>query len=229
MKMVHWFGMLAIVLMLGGFVAVPQAVYAQEAIVEPTVGSPGTEFTFFLAGFSPGEQVGVWLNNPDGTVSDILDEDDDIFLLFADGEGLASFSLVIASDSPSGFYQMVAFGVDSEVELVVPFEIRSDAPADAPVPTNFAVEPPAGPSGTEFVFAAEGFEPNEQIGIWTNNADGTVSEILDENGEVFTPFADEDGLALWSVFVEDVPGFYEMVAVGVDSGVQVVIPFEITP
>ncbi|MCG8350095.1 MAG: hypothetical protein MI924_20200 [Chloroflexales bacterium] len=224
MKMVRWFGMFAVVLALVVFVA-PQAAYAQSANVEPSVGPPGGGFAFAAEGFNAGEQVGVWLNNPDGAVSDIIDANGEIFVLFADDTGRADWSVFLANDAPSGFYQMVAFGVKSKVEIVIPFEVREGAP----LPVNYTVEPVAGPSGTEFVFAAGGFLPNERLGVWTNNPDGTVSDILDANGDVFMLFADDDGVAVWSVFVQDIPGVYQMVVFGLESGVQVVIPFEVTP
>lgn len=225
MRTTRWFGMVAVLLALTALVAVPRPVLAQSGNVEPRVAPPGTEFAFFADGFNPRERVGVWINNPDGSVSDIIDADGNIFGLFADSNGRADWRVLIVRDTPAGFYQMVAQGVDSGVQVVIPFRIDPNAPS----PVNFNVEPDAGPSGTEFAFFADGFLPNEQVGVWTNNPDGSVSGIVDEEGNTFALFADRNGRADWFVVVVDEPGFYQMVAYGVESGRQVVIPFRVTP
>ncbi len=225
MRGVRWFGMVALVAVLMGFMGVPQAAQAQSFNVEPNVAPPGSSFDFFADGFNSVEQVGVWVNNPDGTVSDIVDVDGDVVLVFSNSDGRADWSVFIDTGSPTGFYQMVALGVDSGVQVVIPFEVRAGAPA----PVNFNVEPNAGPSGTDFAFFADGFDPIERVGVWTNNPDGTVSEIVDANGNTFVLIANDDGRVDWFVTVVDVPGRYEMVVYGTESGRQVVIPFEITP
>ncbi len=225
MRTMRWFGMAAVLLVLMALVAVPKPVLAQSGNVEPNVAPPGTEFTFFADGFNPREQVGVWINNPDGSVSDIIDANGNIFGLFANSNGRADWTVLIVRDTPAGFYQMVARGVDSGVQVVIPFRVDPNAPS----PLNHNVEPNAGPSGTEFAFFVEGFLPNEQVGVWTNNPDGSVSSIVDEDGNVLRLFANSNGRADWFVLVVDEPGFYQMVAYGVESGRQVVIPFQLTP
>ncbi len=225
---------LVTVLLLLGFVAVPSIASAQEANVEPNVGPSGTEFAFFATGFDENEQVGVWVNNPDGSVSEIIDDDGDVFVIFANDEGRADWFITFTG--PDGFYGMVARGVNSGYEIVIPFQLSSGADAPVPQPPSpdvldANVEPNAGPAGTEFAFFAEGFEPGEQVGVWINAPDGSILSVFDENGDVLSLFANEDGRVDWSVTSpsEAPPGFYSMVATGLDSGNEVAIPFEILP
>ncbi len=235
MSGVRWFGgLVAVLLLLVGLVAVPPAAYAQDANVEPNVGPSGTEFAFFATGFDDNEQVGVWINNPDGSISEIIDEDGDEFVVFANNEGRADWFTTVTG--PDGFYGMVARGVDSGYEVVIPFQLSSGADAPVPPPPSpdvldANVEPNAGPAGTEFAFFAEGFESGEQVGVWINAPDGSVFSVLDGDGDVLALFANDEGRADWTVTSpsDAPPGFYSMVANGLDSGYEVVIPFEILP
>lgn len=240
MKYVRWFGILTLLVALMGLVALPQAVYAQESNVEPNSGPPGTEFAFFATGFEGGEQVGVWINNPDGTISEIVDENGDIFVFNANEDGRADWFVTIAPDTPPGFYGMVAQGIDSGYTVTISFEVTAGAPPAEPPPApeppaevevTYNVEPNSGPAGTKFAYFATGFESGEQVGVWLNTPDGSVDEITDANGDVFILYANDNGRADWSVVIvpDAAPGFYSMVARGVDSGVEVVIPFEVTP
>jgi hypothetical protein len=216
-------------------VALPQAAQAQEGVgVEPEVGPPGTEFFFYADGFEPNEQVGVWINNPDGSVSSIVSGDQgNIFLQFADSDGSVDWYTTMSPDTPAGYYTMVAQGVESGVTHLIGFIIDPSAarqpgrtpPSDA----DAGVEPEVGPPGSSFAFFAEGFIGGEQVGIWINNPDGSVSRVLNEDGEDALVFADKDGIAAWVVTMSEgsPPGFYSMVAFGVDSGISHVIPYEI--
>lgn len=221
---------LTVLIALIGLMVFPQTIWAQDANVEPNAGPSGTEFAFFAEGFAPNEQVGVWINNPDGSVSDIIDADGDVLVLYANADGRADWFVIV--DGPDGFYGMVARGVTSGYEVMISFELNASAVVRPPSPPEVIanVEPNIGPPGTEFAFFAEEFAPNEQVGVWINTPDGSVEPIFDEDGEVLVLYANADGRADWFVIVsEDAqPGVYEMVARGVESGFELIIPFEIS-
>lgn len=86
--------------------------------VEPPVGPPGTEFEFFATGFESNELVGFWLNAPDGSVVDIEGKADT-----TEG-GRVDWSWDSPDDAMRGTWEMVVRGVDSNLEQVIPFEIR---------------------------------------------------------------------------------------------------------
>ncbi len=203
--------------------AVPRAVTAQaDAAVIPPVGGPGTEFAFFATDFEDGEKVGYWLNAPDGAIVATNEE------TFANDDGRADWMWDSPDNAMLGTWEMVAEGEDSGTIWVIPFEVESGLPesgAPAPRITNgdYAVEPLAGPPGTEFEFFANGFESNEDVGFWLNAPDGSIVDINQKDNTT------EGGRVDWSW---DSPsdamrGNWEMVARGVDSNLEQVIPFEI--
>lgn len=86
--------------------------------VNPTVGAPDTTFDFFATGFDSEENVGYWLNAPDGSVVSTESE------VGANDDGRADWSWTAPSDAQLGVWQMVARGIDSGREQVITFEIR---------------------------------------------------------------------------------------------------------
>lgn len=90
-----------------------------EQAVEPGVGPAGTEFAFFATGFESNERVGFWVNAPDGSV---LSDGD--WAVDANSNGRADWRWESDDNLAAGFYTMVARGADSNVERVIPFEIR---------------------------------------------------------------------------------------------------------
>jgi hypothetical protein len=101
------------------------------------------------------------------------------------------------------------------------------ATAQPPGPAPAGVEPAAGPAGTRFAFFATGFLVDEPIAVWLNTPNGQTAELYPED----LRNANAEGVATWSWVPGPAtqPGPWEMVAQGIDSGVQYVIPFEITP
>lgn len=232
MKHVRWFAVLLLVI-LTGFVAVPQAAQAQTITVTPEVGPPGTLFAFYAEGFIANEKVGVWINNPDGSVSSVVDSKGDILVVQTSDRGLAEWYIDTLDTATPGFYSMVARGLLSGVEYVIPFQIDPGAPVTPPIParpnSRAEVQPSVGPPGTAFEFFANGFFGGEPVGVWINNPDGSVSSIRDIEGEIFIVYADDEGRARWIVAIspEAQPGFYQLVARGIDSGITHVIPFQV--
>jgi hypothetical protein len=86
--------------------------------VQPRVGPPGTLFQFVGRDFDGDEEIGYWLNAPDGRIISSrgyrADADD----------GDATWSWRAPEDAMRGRWQMVARGSDSNIERVIFFEVR---------------------------------------------------------------------------------------------------------
>jgi hypothetical protein len=88
--------------------------------VSPDVGSRGMRFSFSATGFAPDEQIGIWLNLPDGRV--VAAEVEGVTRAAPDGR--AGWTWVAPADGPLGSWQMVAHGTTSGVEVVASFVLR---------------------------------------------------------------------------------------------------------
>lgn len=88
------------------------------ANVAPSLGPPGTDFAFFARGFRGDEEVGFWLNTPDGGIVSRS------FYRTTAHEGRADWTWKAPDDAQPGIWQMVARGATSTRERVIPFEIR---------------------------------------------------------------------------------------------------------
>lgn len=134
--------------------------------ITPTAGPPGTVFTVRVAGLQPGEQVGTWLNQPDGRRRDATP------YLYADDKGVATWSWASPADAPSGRWQAVTRGIDSASEVVLDFELTGSNPGPATPTIRGSVTPASGPPGTIFNFTAQGFYPGEKVFYWPTGPDG---------------------------------------------------------
>lgn len=192
------------------------SVAAQDQPVEPSVGPAGTTFTFHIGGFDRGERVAYWLNTPNRTILAIGDRG-----TTASG-GKITVNWTSRAGIPSGFWQFVAHGADSGVQKVVTFEITTSASTPAPGQTN--VIPSVGPAGSTFTFYASGFTADERVGYWLNSPAGAVVTIDDQQH-----YANSDGQfsTTWAAPSAVTPGIWQLVAQGTQSGVLVVIPFEV--
>ncbi len=121
MKSVRWF-LLLTVMMVSGLVSVPVKAQPQDVPfnVEPKVGSAGTRFAFVAFGFRGNERVGVWLNTPDGRAIAARAEQ----LNRATREGRVDWFWRAPAGIQPGTWQMVARGIDSGVQRIIPVEIR---------------------------------------------------------------------------------------------------------
>jgi hypothetical protein len=95
-----------------------QPVENPETGVNPVIGSPGTTFSFYARGFADGEQVGFWLNAPDGRVVSTGEQ------VTVKSNSRADWQWVSPVDAVPGVWQMVAKGVNSNRQVVILFEIR---------------------------------------------------------------------------------------------------------
>src|SRR5262249_30419897 len=196
---------------------------SKNARVLPQAGQPGEVFFFAAIGFKAGEQVGVWLNSPDGAIIGAR------FQAKADSRGTindARISYSTDKDSPLGVWSFVAQGVDSGKQAVGYFLLIGGALGRLPatqaqpgVPPNVdaRADPPAGKAGTIFFFDAFGFRAGEEISMTIVASDGTAIDAG------FTVKADEKGgigyAGLYYVTEPFYPlGLWRFVAKGKDSG-----------
>ena len=75
--------------------------------------------SFSGTGFTPDEDIKVWLNLPDGRVVPTEVEG----VLRAAPDGRVGWTWVVPADGPLGTWQMVAHGVKSGVEGVATFTV----------------------------------------------------------------------------------------------------------
>ncbi|NNJ12341.1 hypothetical protein EKD04_018605 [Chloroflexales bacterium ZM16-3] len=203
----------------------PAGALAQSTMtsnVTPSMGPPGARFAFVATGFNASERVGVWVNTPAGEPMAITPEQ----LNGANGDGRADWYWTVPADAAGGTWQMVARGIDSGIQHVIPFDVVGDPASPLSDTTQTSnVTPSVGPPGARFAFVAIGFNASESVGVWVNTPSGEPMAITPEelNG------ANGDGRADWYWTSPDnaARGTWTMVARGVDSGVERVISFEI--
>jgi hypothetical protein len=246
MLALRFFGLTALLMMaLSALPFGPQAggrAVAQEPekAVQPPSGSPGTTFAFFATGLGGNDQYVYWATSPDGTVYGRPEYRTQSF------RGRADWTWTAPADARPGIWTMLIRRPEEDDDtdrekdrkqreaVTIPFEIVAPGgqpsqpapPPDAqPDPVQQAVQPALGAAGTEFAFFATGFDADERVGYWVNAPNGEI--ISDDEG--YTSRANRDGRADWRWASRDTatPGFYSMVARGVESGVERVIAFEI--
>jgi hypothetical protein len=208
---------------------------SKNAQVLPKAGQPGQVFFFNAVGFNPREQVGIWLNSPDGAIFGAP------FQAKADARGTitdAQINFQTDESSPLGIWSFVAQGVDSGKQAVGYFLLIGGAlgrlpapPAAQPgVPPNVdaRADPKAGKAGTIFFFDAFGFKPGEEVSMMIVASDGTQIDAG------FSVKADEKGsigyAGLYYVTEPYFPlGLWSFVAKGKDSGKTSTAYFVLTP
>lgn len=220
-----------IALIIGGSLAGAAPVAAQagdapESAVQPDVGPPGTRFAFYATGFNEEENVSVWLNRPDGTVTD----DNIVGVNEATPTGRVDWFWDAPLNAAPGYWSMVVNGNESNLEYAIPFEVRAGPPSEPivdPGDQQSNVAPAAGVPGTRFAFFATGFEGGETVDVWLNTPG---AQVIDADVEDLNE-ANETGRAdwFWRAPEDAQPGTWSMVARGRDSGVEVVIIFDILP
>jgi len=197
---------------------------SKNARVLPQAGQPGEGFFFEAFGFKAGEQVGIWVNSPDGAIIGAR------FQAHADARGTindAGINFGTSKDSPLGVWSFVAQGVDSGKQAVGYFLLiggalgRTPAPAEAGpgVPPNVDArsDPAAGKAGTIFFFDAFGFKASEDVAMAIFASDGTPIDAG------FTVKADaKGGIGYAGLYYVSEPyyplGLWRFVATGKESG-----------
>ena len=93
---------------------------AAQLTAVPNEVARGMRIAFSGTGFTPDEEIRVWLNLPDGRVIPTEVEG----ILRAAPDGRVGWTWVAPADGPLGAWQMVAHGVKSGVEAVASFTLR---------------------------------------------------------------------------------------------------------
>jgi hypothetical protein len=223
-------GTLVLVLLLLAIAVLPLSRASAQAetgtgTVDPSVGSPGTTFTFQAGGFGSSERIGIWLSRIDenGELTEPLGDRVEDYRIFADVDGNLTWTWTAPDDVAGGEWRMIARGAVSRYEVIVPFVIERAAPA--PPDTSWFVEPPAGTAGTTFMFVGRSkhFIPGEQVGSWFIQPNGEPLNVeqgmsVDPTGQIFR---------LWTAPPGAYGGVWVFRAVGISSGHNIDMTFTI--
>lgn len=182
--------------------------------VTPSSGIPGTQFSFFAAGFAPEERANYWATAPDGEVLTNADR------LETDQQGELRWQWTAPDSAKPGLWSMTVQGAGSRVVHQISFGI-AEVPSE-PLPPD-GVIPAAGPPGTSFVFGVSGYEFEAHLTYWTIDPNGNLSSQAprfraDRNGHAeFAWIAPDDAAG----------GVWQMVVYGLDSRITKQISFTI--
>ncbi len=189
---------------------------------------PGTELSIDIFGFTPNEQVGFWLTDPNDRIVGTVKTSNIGATGAVNGLNLGTTNL------EKGRWYFVFEGVSSKHKSIVYFLLEDgNTPPPGPAPTacSNVPDPVSGrirPSkcfkaGTVYEMDIFGFNANEKIGYWITTPDGLIlgtrkTYQLGSSGA--TTFKDDS---------TDLPkGLYYWVFQGTSNGHQTVIYFEIT-
>jgi hypothetical protein len=86
----------------------------------PAAASPGMRFSFSGTGFTPDEEIRIWLNLPDGRVVAAQVEG----VTRAAPDGRVGWTWLSPAEGPKGSWQMVAHGAKSGAEAVASFRLQ---------------------------------------------------------------------------------------------------------
>ncbi len=204
-----------------------------NARVIPESGPRGTTFVLDARGFSPRENVGIWLTAPDQST---FGAD---FQVRADDQGsigYARIEITTNQDFQSGIWSFNAQGVRSGNQAIGYFRINRTggvvgdasrlgvvAHDELSIQGQAFIVPVAAPPGTPFRLQASGFAPGERVSSWITGPDGTSTPIRDSAVQVDEGFVQVDfgtgGLS---------NGFYTAVAQGHNTAVIGAASFKLT-
>jgi hypothetical protein len=147
--------------------------------VSPRCGQRGTTFNFSGSGFQPGELVGVYATQPDGSVFGAPFQVEADAALVVDG-------ITLRNDSTSqlGVWANTFEGTSSGHHSIGYFKVIDQA-ASQPTPPaaqgcdtsgsrNGSATPSSGRPGTVIIFRATGFQSGEAVSFWFTLPDGSV-------------------------------------------------------
>nr|WP_052295003.1 hypothetical protein [Oscillochloris trichoides] len=137
------------------------------AMIVPVAAPAGTPFEMYGGGFSAGEQVSAWITKPDGQSLSLTQ----VML-----DGTVAYTIIDTTGLPDGVYQAVIQGRSSNVVAAAAFKLTRDYVAGPgtprPASVNGAATPAEGPGGTTFQIRGWGFNPSEQVEVWTVDPSG---------------------------------------------------------
>lgn len=177
----------------------------------------GQVIEFAAAGFEEGERITAWATDPYEAVVSAGD-------VFAQGErGTAVIAFEVPENALGGRWHLTAMGIMSRTPVSTPFAVQGGSLTS--VDLHARVNPPAGPAGTIFAFAATGFNAKEDVSYWVSQPGGKVYAAYPEATE-----SNGDGRVdiTWVSPFDGRRGTWVMTIVGVRSGVERAIPFAVT-
>ncbi|MCU0490284.1 MAG: hypothetical protein MUD01_01655 [Chloroflexaceae bacterium] len=187
----------------------------------------GTRIEVDVFGFQPNEEIGFWINTPEGLIFGTVQT------LNIGPSGAVNGVPFPTDRFTPGIWSLVFEGVSSRHQSVIYFKILGGQPTppppanNDPLPPNqnATVTPSSGPRGTTFTFVGRGFQPGENVGVYITAPDQSVF------GAPFQVAADERGVAE-EVFLDTDSSFpvgvYAITFEGVSSRNKAVGYFRIT-
>jgi hypothetical protein len=196
----------------------PEAARAQSFTLTPAQPSvaAGQTLNFVGTGFARDEKVAIWATAPDQTV---IGGD---FAFAKEDAGRIDVGFAVPRDAISGRWSLTAFGLATKTPVITTFEVQGRDPASAT--PQASVQPVSGPPGTEFMFAALGFDDEEKVSYWFTGPDGAIhgayprGDDSNRNGRVDIR---------WRAPADALRGTWVITIQGLESDVARGIPVEI--
>ncbi len=175
----------------------------------------GHEIHFYGYGFNPDEWVSTWATTPREAVvtgKNVRVKD----------EGELSFSFKVPEEAESGQWSMTVRSEESNMLVITYFQVLGRDPSIADY--QAAASPPVAPPGTEFAFAATGFDDEEDVSYWITAPDAHVYEAFPKGAE-----SNDDGRVdiTWFAPHYAPQGTWVITMQGYDSDVARAIPFDV--
>jgi hypothetical protein len=205
-------------MLLLALLAPPSAAEAQAYTLSPEQPSvaAGEWISFRGSGFTRDERVVTWATAPDQAVIG------GNYTHAEGGGGAIEFAFKVPDDAIGGRWAMTAYGHDSKTPVVATFEVQGREPTSAAPQAQVA--PPSGPPGTNFAFAAFGYEDGEKVSYWLTGPDGQVHDAYPEGAKT-----NSDGRVdiTWPAPADALRGTWVITIQGLESDVARGVPFEI--
>jgi hypothetical protein len=208
-----------------------------QASITPRSGAPGTVFVFQADGFQPEEEVGIWLTGPEGILRDV-----DVQVVANARGAIPQGSVRIQTDLSflPGIWAVNAQGLQSEAMATAYFRLGSGADIIAPpgdpaklgvmvhdslaTTGNGFVTPVAAPSGTPFLFFADGYFSSDPIDSWVTRPNDQ-SETIDP---IAIQYDQDEGVQVQVTTSGYPAGEYAVAVRGIESGMVNSAAFLIT-
>lgn len=184
--------------------------------VTPGRDSQGAYFVFRGRGYGGGEEVAIWLRNPNNTVTDLG-------RVVAGPLGEMEYVLYLGG-APVGRYALTARGISTSANGIAEFDLRVDDLTQETGKATLTVSPTPDNQRSFAVFTAAGFRPKEIVTIWVTLPDFSTLWI----GDVA---ADADGAFTASLYLSEKEpvGVRTYTAYGNTSGFQGTASYTLTP
>ncbi|NJK81589.1 MAG: hypothetical protein HC914_17585 [Chloroflexaceae bacterium] len=193
--------------------------------VSQDVANPGTTLSFYAEGFRRDERVSWWVTDPRRRVYPGEVE------INAGSDQRIEWTWAVPTDAAAGDWQMIAKGVESNIQRIIPFTVTHDEVAPSlpdPSPISVEVIPSVGAPGDTFTFGVTGLVSSERMGYWATDPNGIIYATEEQL------IVAQDGSLEWTWTAPDdaPPGDWLMTIQSspvdeVVSNIQVSIPFTI--